>query len=341
MFKSKAAWQSGKHCFFGLLFLFILTFILCSCSNNSGDNAKKIKISEATRSVFYCPQYAAASLCYFKEEGLDVEIVTCEGSDKAMTCVLSGQSDVGLMGSEMVVYVYNEGRENFPIIFSELTKKDGSFLVGRQNGFNWSDLKGKSIIAGRKGGLPEMTLEYVLKKRGFKPNIDVKLLNNIKFDLMGPAFLSGTGDYVMLFEPLASSFENDENCSVLQNLGDNCDEITYTCYCTSQVYLKKNKESIEKFARAICRAQNWVYSHSPEEITAVVSSFFANTDKQLLQKSIRRCQSVGVWAQNPVVRQEAFELMQQIAMEAGELKSKVSFDKVVDNQFALLAKKAS
>ncbi|MDR1467536.1 MAG: ABC transporter substrate-binding protein [Oscillospiraceae bacterium] len=320
-----------------LFFLFILTFILCSCSDNSNNNYKKIKISEATRSIFYCPQYVAMSLGFFEEEGLKIDLVTSEGSDKAMTCVLSEQSDIALMGSEMVAYVCSGGRENFPILFSQLTKKDGSFLVGRQSLFRWSDLKGKTIIGGRKGGLPEMTLEHVLRKNGLEPNVDVGILNNIKLDLMGSAFLSGTGDYVMLFEPIASSFESTKNCNVLESLGNNCGEITYTCYCASQKYLKKNKETIEKFTRALYKAQTWVRTHNSTEIAHIISPYFVNTNIELIERAILRCSKVGVWSETPVVNKNAFDLMQQIAAEAGELKQKIDFNKVVDNQYALAA----
>lgn len=320
------------------LLVFVVVISMSSCYyNQNKNNLKKIKISEATRSIFYAPQYVAISLGLFEKEGLEIELTTSEGSDKAMTAVLSKHSDIGLMGSEMIAYVYNEGKENFPIIFSQLTKRDGSFIVGRDENFSWDSLKGKSVISGRKGGLPEMVFKHVLKKNGIIPNKDVKLLNNIKFELMGGAFLGGVGDYVTLFEPIASSFEHEKNCKVLKSVGSECGEITYTCYCSSQDYIKNNKETIKKFTKALYKSQIWIHQHDSKEVAERILPYFVNIDKSLLEESLERCVKVDVWSRTPVIKKEDFDLMQEIAIEASELKTKVDFNKIVDNQYAFEA----
>jgi NitT/TauT family transport system substrate-binding protein len=314
--------------------ILVLICFLNACSNQKS-KVKKIKLSETTRSIFYAPQYVAFNLGYFKEEGLNIELITQAGSDQAMTSILSNQVDIGLMGSEMVAFVNKEGKENFPIIFTQLTKKDGSFLVSRKKDFSWEDLKGKTIIAGRKGGLPEMTFRHILKKKALVPNQDVKLLNNIKFDLMAGAFLNNTGDYVTLFEPTASILEENKNCFVVKSLGEECEEIAYTCYAACKNYVRKNPNIIKAFTKAISKAQNFVETHDSKEIAEIIFPYFSNTDKKILERSVKRCKDADVWASSPVIKKESFEAMQNIALQAGELKSRVNYDDVVDNQFAL------
>ncbi|BED92649.1 MAG: ABC transporter substrate-binding protein [Candidatus Paraimprobicoccus trichonymphae] len=312
-----------------LLFIFLLFSFLRL--KRSDENLKIINLSEVTRSIFYCPQYIAMELGYFEQEGLKINITTSEGSDKTMTALLSGHSDISLMGAEMVIYVYNENRENYPILFAQLTKKDGSFFVGRKNeNFSWENLKGKSIIAGRKGGLPEMVLEYVLRNHNLEPGKDVNLIKNIKFDLMPSAFLSGAGDYVMLFEPTASIFEKEKNCYILQSVGSQCEDITYTCYCATQSYIKSNPETIKGFTRAIYKSQLWIYGHTAEETAKAVNHYFSGVDNELISKSIKICKDIKVWAENPIIKKENFNNMLKIVKEAGELSEEVEFDKVVD-----------
>ena len=229
---------------------FILIFPGCRL-NNSESVAKKVKLNEVTRSIFYAPQYVAMELGYFKDENIDLELVTGEGSDKTMTAVLSSQADIGLLGSSSVISVCEQGKEHCPVIFAQLTKKDGSFLVGREGDFDWSDLKGKEIIAGRKGGVPEMVFEYILKTKGFDISKDLTLLNNIQFNLMGMAFSRGIGDYVLLFEPTCSTLVKEKQYYKLKSVGKECQNMVYTCYCASEEYIDHNPQVIFKFTRAI------------------------------------------------------------------------------------------
>ena len=215
--------------------------------NENAEELKTIKVNEVTRSVFYAPQYIAINNGYFKEKGLNIELTTGQGADAVMTAVLSNQSDIGFAGPEASIYVYNQGKEDYTQVFAQMTKKDGSFLVSRTNtdNFDWKDLKGKTIIPGRKGGVPYMTLEYVLKNNGIDPKKDVTLDDSIKFDLMAGAFASGNADYVTLFEPTASMTESQKKGYVVASVGEAAGEIPYTAYFAKKSYIANNEDTIQ------------------------------------------------------------------------------------------------
>lgn len=319
---------------FGILLFFSLIF-LNACSNKKSESKNKlVRLNEVTRSVFYAPQYVAIELGYFKDYSLDVKLTSAEGSDRTMTSILSGQADIGLLGTSSVISVYNQGKENYPIIFSQLTQRDGSFLVGRESNFKWEDLKGKSIIAGRKGGVPEMTLEYILKNKGFNLKNDVILLNNIQFNLMGIAFSRGVGDYVCLFEPTATLFQKEKSFYILKPLGLECNPISYTAYCASQKYIKENPEIIQSFTNAIYRAQIWMQNHTAEEIAKTILPYFVDVSLDLLTECVRNYISSQVWCSSPLIEYSSFELMQEVMREAGELEKKVEFNILINNKFA-------
>lgn len=317
------------------LFLIIASiFFLSGCSDKNESGTNRVRLNEVTRSVFYAPQYVAMELGYFKENSLDVKLTSADGSDRTMTALLSGQADIGLLGTSSVISVYSQGKESYPMIFSQLTQRDGSFLMGRTSNFNWEDLKGKSVIAGRKGGVPEMTFEYILKNKGFDLQRDVKLLNNIQFNLMSIAFSRGVGDYVCLFEPTATLFQKEKSFYILKPLGLECEPISYTAYCASQKYIEENPEVIQSFTNAIYRAQLWVQNHTAEEIAKIILPYFVDTSLELLIECVDNYISSQVWCSNPRIEFSSFELMQEIMKEAGELEEKVNFDALVDNKFA-------
>ncbi|MDF2989390.1 MAG: hypothetical protein K0R50_4900, partial [Eubacterium sp.] len=262
-----------------LAVIFCISFIFGACGTKEQNT--KVRLSEVTHSVFYAPQYIAISKGFFKDAGLDVELQNGQGADKVMTAVLSGQCDVGFAGPEASIYVYNEGKEDYPIVFAQLTKRDGSFLVGRkaESDFKWSNLKGKNIIGGRKGGVPEMTLEYVLNKNGLVPGKDAEVDTSVQFALMAGAFTGGKGDYVTLFEPTASMLEKEGKGYILTSVGQDSGEIPYTAYFAKKSYIEKNKDTVQKFTEAIYKGQVWVDSHSPKEIAEAIKSFFPDTDQ--------------------------------------------------------------
>lgn len=322
-----------------LAVILCFTFMFTACGKN--DELTKVRLSEVTHSVFYAPQYVAINKGFFKEAGLDVELQNGQGADKVMTAVLAGQADIGFAGPEASIYVYNEGKEDYSVVFAQLTKRDGSFLVGRNPdaSFKWSSLKGKNIIGGRKGGVPEMTLEYVLNKNGIKPGTDINIDTSVQFALMAGAFTGGNADYVTLFEPTASMLEKEGKGYVLASVGQESGEIPYTAYFTKKSYIEKNKDIIQKFTDAIYKGQQWVAEHTPKEIAETIKPSFPDTDAGILETVAKRYQDIDAWCKDPVMTEDSFERLQTVMEQAGELKAKVPYDKMIDNTYAEKAMK--
>lgn len=297
---------------------------------------QKIRLNEVTRSVFYAPQYVAISQGMFEEQGIELEITTGQGADKVMTAVLAGQSEIGLAGPEASIYVYNEGKEDYAQVFAQLTKTDGSFLVSKEENqnFKWTDLKGKTIIPGRKGGVPYMTLEYVIKKNGMNPDTDMVLDDSIQFDLMAGAFSGGNTDYVTLFEPTASLTEQAGKGHIVASVGEAAGNVPYTAYFAKKSYLEANSEVIQKFTNAVYKGQQWVANHTDREVAEAILEFFPDSNVDLLETVVKRYRSIDAWKTNPVLQEPDFELLQTIITEAGELKKKVPYHEVVNNKYA-------
>ena len=315
----------------------VMAFMIIGCQEKAPEkNVEKIILNEVTHSVFYAPMYAAISLGYFEEEGLEIELVNGGGADKSMTALLSGQADIGLMGPEAAIYVFNEGRENSAMVIGQLTKRDGSFLVGREpdEDFKWTDVAGKTIIGGRKGGVPEMTLEYVLRKNGLEPGVDVTVDTSIQFDLMGGAFEGGVGDYVTLFEPVASMFEKEGKGYILAAVGQESGEVPYTAFQTTKSYIKENPDIIRRFLKAIYRGQQWVQKASDKELAEAIVDFFPDTSIEALMMVAKSYREIDAWMDTPIMKKEAFDRLQEIIIQAGVLTEKVDFENVVDNSFA-------
>lgn len=297
---------------------------------------QKITVNEVTHSVFYAPQYVAINLGFFKEEGLDIELINGGGADKVMTSVLSNQVDIGFAGPEAAVYIYNEGKEDYAEVFAQVTKRDGSFLLARENtdNFAWTDLKGKHVLPGRKGGVPYMTLEYVLKKNGIDVINDLNLDTSISFDAMNSSFVGGTADYVTSFEPAASNLEKEGAGYIVASVGAATEEIPYTAYFAKKSYIEENSDIIQKFTNAIYKGQVWVNEHSPEEIAEAVLVSFPDSDKDLITKVIENYKKIDVWNTTPIMSEDSFNLLQEVIVEAGELETLAPYDKVVNNSFA-------
>lgn len=318
----------------------IATYILLNRNTETAE-LQKIRVNEVTRSVFYAPQYVAISKGYFAEEGLEIELTTGQGADKVMTAVLANQSDIGFAGPEASIYVYNEGKEDYTQVFAQMTKKDGSFLVARTNtdNFDWKDLKGKTIIPGRKGGVPYMTLEYVLKNNGIDPKKDVTLDDSIKFDLMAGAFASGNADYVTLFEPTASMTESQKKGYVVASVGEAAGEIPYTAYFAKKSYIANNEDTIQKFTDAIYQGEKWTKEHTSKEIAEVITNFFPGTDIEMLTAAIQSYKDIDAWNDNPYLKEEAFNRLQEVMKSAGELSQNAPYDKIINNKYAENIKK--
>ncbi len=307
--------------------------------NNQKDfksNLKTINLSEVTRSVFYSPQYVAIQKGFFEKNGIKIDLTTGQGADAVMTSVLSNQADIGFAGPEASIYVYNEGKEDYAEVFAQLTKKDGSFLVSKTDtdNFDWKDLKGKTVIPGRKGGVPYMTLEYVLKNNGINPQSDLTLDDSIKFDLMAGAFSSGEAEYVTLFEPTASMTELQGKGYVVASVGEASGEIPYTAYFAKKSYIEENQDIIQKFTDSVYEGQKWVKEHSSKEIAEEVKEFFPDTDIEMLETAIQSYKDIDAWNDTPVLTQESFERLEDVMIMAGELDEKVPYDKIVNNTYA-------
>lgn len=319
-----------------IIALAIGVFIVKEKNRNNEEELKTIAVNEVTRSVFYAPQYVAISQGFFEEKGMKIELSTGQGADAVMTSVLSNQCDIGFAGPEAAIYVYNEGKEDYCQVFAQMTKKDGSFLVARNpsDNFSWQDLKGKTVIPGRKGGAPYMTLEYVLKKNGIDPQTDTTLDDSIKFDLMAGAFASGNADYVTLFEPTASLTQNEGKGYIVASVGEAAGEIPYTAYFAKKSYIADNEQTIQDFTNAIYQGEQWVKEHSSQEIAETVKDFFPDTDVELLAEVIQNYKDIDAWKDNPVLKEEDFNRLQEVMTMAGELKENAPYDKIVNNTYA-------
>lgn len=320
-----------------LILISIVVGIVIYKNNSKPDTGlNKINVNEVTRSVFYAPQYVAISEGFFAKHGIDIDLTTGQGADAVMTAVLANQCDIGFAGPEASIYVYNEGKEDYTEVFAQLTKKDGSFLISKNktDNFSWQDLKGKTVIPGRKGGVPYMTLEYVLNKNGIDPQKDLTLDDSIKFDLMAGAFASGNADYVTLFEPTASLTQSQNKGYIVASVGKEAGEIPYTAYFAKKSYIKNNENIIQNFTDAIYEGQKWVKSHSANEIAKSIQSFFPSTDIDQLTAAIKSYQDIDAWSDTPVLKEEAFNRLQEVMTMAGELKNTVPYDKIINNSYA-------
>lgn len=321
-----------------------LSFVGCQKSTDKGnDKLQTVRLNEVVRSVFYAPMYVAISEGFFEEEGLEIDLSTGQGADKTMQQLLSKNADIGFSGPEQVVYIYNQGREDYPVVFGQLTQRDGSFLVGREveENFNWRSLKGKELIGGRPGGIPEMALEYVLKENGLNPSTDVNMVTNIDFTATSGAFKSGTGDYVALFEPTATMLENDGGGSIVASVGESAGNISYTCFYTTKSYMDKNPEVVQKFTNAIYKAQQWVKEHTNEEIAKSIASYFPGTDIEVIAQVIDNYKSIDAYSENPVVSEEGLNRLMDIIQgyDSTLIKTRPDFDIIVNNDFANKAMK--
>ena len=320
-----------------IILLIVVIGVICTFNNSREDgDLKTVNVSEVTRSVFYAPQYVAINNGFFEENGIKVELATSAGADAVMTSVLSNQVEIGFAGPEASIYVYNEGKEDYTQVFAQMTKKDGSLLVSKNpnEDFKWTDVKGSTIIPGRKGGVPFMTLEYVLKQNGINPDTDVVLDDSIKFDLMAGAFISGDAEYVTLFEPTASLTELEGKGYVVASVGEAAGEIPYTAYFAKKSYIENNEDIIQGFTNAIAKGEKWVKEHTSKEIAEVIQSFFPDTDLSLLEKAIQSYKDIDAWNETPVLKEESFNKLQEVMTSAGELTEKAPYEKIVNNKYA-------
>jgi len=313
----------------------LFTFTLAACGKETS-NLEKVRIAEVTRSIFYAPQYVAIEKGFFEEEGIEIELKTTWGGDKTMTALLSNGADVALVGSETSIYVTAQGTDDPIINFAQLTQTDGTFLVSREkiDDFNWEQLKGADFLGQRKGGMPQMVGEFVLKKHNIDPHEDLNLIQNVDYANIPNAFASGTGDFVQLFEPQASMFEKEGIGHIVASFGTESGHVPYTTYMTKESYMKENKEIVEKFTRAIYKAQQWVNENSPEDIAKVIQPYFKDTELEIIEMVIERYKNQHSFAENPILDEKEWNNLQDIMDESGELPERMDYNKLVNTSIA-------
>lgn len=318
--------------------LFLMSTFFIGCKKEDNKELVKVNLNEVVRSIFYAPMYAAINEGFFEEEGIDINLSTGQGADKTMQQVLSKSADIGFCGPEQVIYIYNQKRDDYPVIFAQLTQKDGSFLVGKEKeaNFKWESLKGKTVIGGRPGGVPEMAFEYVLRNHGITPHKDIEIITNIAFTATAGAFKSGTGDYVTLFEPTASSMKNDNSGYIAASIGESAGTIPYTCYFATKSYIDENPELVEKFTRSIYKGQLWVSKHTENEIAASVKSFFPGVDENTLAEAIRSYKEISAYASDPIMQEEDLSRLMDIiqSYDSKLIPERPPFKNIVNNTFA-------
>lgn len=311
-------------------------FVLFPFAGCGGGDDNVIKVNEVTHSVFYAPFYLADSLGYFEDEGIEIELTNGGGADKVMSAVLSGDADIGFCGPEAALYVLVGGSTDVPKVFGQLTKRDGSFLVSRvpEPNFTWDNLRGKEILAGRKGGVPAMTFEYVLKNNGLRDGVDLTLNYDVAFNLMTSAFESGVADYCTMFDPVAYEYEAQGKGYVVASVGEASGEIPYTCFMAKNSWITENKDKTEKFLRAITKAVKYVNETSAENVAPYLSSHFEGISEDALAASVQRYKDVDAWRTDLSMTADSFERLQDVIENAGELERRVTLNELVDNSYA-------
>ncbi len=300
-----------------------------------------VTLNEVAHSIFYAPQYAAIELGYFDDEGIELTLVNGAGADKVMTALVSKEADIGFMGSEASIYTYSGGEKDFAVNFAQLTQRAGNFLVGREpeESFDWKTLKGKKVLGGRAGGMPQMVFEYILKKHGMDPKNDLSIDQSISFGLTAAAFTNDSSDYTVEFEPFATGLELAGNGYVVASLGEESGYVPYTAYCAKKSFIEKNPETIQKFTNAIQKGLDFVNTHSSEEIARTIKPQFKETEESVIATIVERYKAQDTWKENTIFEKESFDLLQNILEEAGELKARVPYEELVTTEYSKEAAK--
>lgn len=299
----------------------------------------KVTLNEVAHSIFYAPMYVAIEEGYFEDEGIDLDLVCGFGADKVMTAVISGEAEIGFMGSEASIYTYSEGATDYVVNFAQLTQRAGNFLVAREDmpDFTWDDLKGHLVLGGRKGGMPEMVFEYILKENGINPETDLEINQNIDFGSTAAAFAEGQGDFTVEFEPGATSLESEGKGYVVASLGEDSGFVPYTAFSAKESYIDENPDIIQGFTNALQKGMDYVQSHTPEEIASVIEPQFPETDLETITTIVTRYYDQETWKSDLIFEESSFDLLQDILETAGELEERVPYEDLVTTEFAEIA----
>lgn len=318
-----------------ILLLVIVIAIISIFNEKEETNLTKVTLAEVAHTIFYAPQYIAINNGYFEEVGIDLEVVLANGADAVMSAVLSGDVDIGFSGTEATIYVYNGGEKDYVKTFAGLTKRDGTFLVSREKyeNFTLEDLRGKTVIGGRKGGMPEMTFEWALRENGINPTNDLNIDTSIAFAAMQGAFIGGTGDFVTLFEPNALSVEQNGHGYVVAYIGELGGEVPYTAYNAKSSFIENNKDIIENFTKAINKGLQFVSVNNSKTIAECLIDFFPDTSLNDLEKIVDRYKKGDAWKENITINEEEFKHIQDIMIASKELDNYVEYDKLIYKEF--------
>lgn len=331
-----------KMCVLGMAALVVCMAAGCGKESASAQNGKtKVVLNEVAHSIFYAPMYVAIEEGYFTGEGIELELVTGFGADKTMTAVLTDAADIGFMGSESTVYTYVGGTQDYVVNFAQLTQRAGNFLVARQkmDDFSWDMLKGKNVLGGRAGGMPEMVFEYILEKNGIDPDADLAIDQSIDFGSTAAAFSGGQGDFTVEFEPHATALEQKGDGYVVASLGEDSGYVPYTSFSAKKSYLEKNRDTVQAFTNALQKGMDYVQTHTPAEIAEVIAPQFAETDMETLTTIVERYYNQDTWKENLIFEKDSFDLLQNILDDAGVLKERVPYENLVTTEFAEKAAK--
>lgn len=318
----------------------LLAAVGCA-TEKTEEGLEKLVLNEVVHSVFYAPQYVAMELGFFEEEGIDLQVDVGNGADKSMTAVISGNADVALCGTEAAVYIHAEGREDVPVVFAQLTQRAGNFLVAREEmpDFTWEDLKGHLVLGGRKGGMPEMVFEYILKENGIDPETDLEINQNIDFGSTAAAFSEGQGEFTVEFEPGATTLESEGKGYVVASLGEDSGYVPYTAFSAKQSYIDENPDVIQGFTNALQKGMDYVQAHTPEEIAKIIEPQFPETDLETITTIVTRYYDQDTWKSDLIFEESSFDLLQDILESAGELEERVPYEDLVTTEFADAAAK--
>lgn len=322
----------------GVITSIVLSAVLLfsGCGTIKQKETTRITLNEVAHSIFYAPMYVAIEEGYFEEEGIDLQLVTGFGADKTMTAVLTGEADIGFMGSESTLYTYEGGIEDYVVNFAQLTQRAGNFLVAREPmpNFTWSDLKGKTVLGGRAGGMPEMVFEYILYKNGLNPQTDVKIDQSVDFGATAAAFSGSDVDFTIEFEPYATMLAQKGDGYVVASLGEASGYIPYTSFCAKKSYIEQHEEQICAFVRALKKGMDYMETHTNEEVAKCIAPQFDTMEEKAIAEMIRRYAAQDTWKTDLVFEKDGFELLENILLDAGVLREKQDYEKLVNVEIA-------
>lgn len=321
-----------------LLMTTLLAGMISGCGKNTEEGLTPITLNEVAHSIFYAPMYVAIEEGYFAEEGIDLELVTGFGADKTMTALLSGEADIGFMGSESTIYTYVQGAQDYVVNFAQLTQRAGNFLVSREpmDEFNWEMLVDQDVLGGRAGGMPQMVFEYIL----YMNDIDTKEINidqSIDFGSTAAAFSGGDADFTVEFEPHATSLEEKGDGYIVASLGEASGYVPYTAFSAKKEFIEENPQIIQAFTNALQKGMDYVQTHTPEEIADVIAPQFSEVNQDTLTTIVTRYYNQDTWKEDLIFEESSFDLLLNILKLAGELEDSVPYEDLVDTSFAKTA----